>query len=135
MNNKDFQIALGSFINSIPNLGFKARAEYFKPDQDDLVINATPGGRINREYMDGMKEVQLPFEIAIKSKINQKAYDAIWLITEALSSPLINWPDNNNSYSFVRLNVNRPTINGRDEQGYYVYTLNLDAILEVQGEE
>lgn len=132
-NNKNFQLVLLNHINAINNLQLEARLDYFKDDKDDLVINALPGGSIDKQYMDGTREVSLPFEIAVKCKKNQKASDTIWLINGDLSSFDIDLPSTDSTYTFLSLDVGKPGINGRDEQGYFVYTLQVTAKLEIAG--
>lgn len=132
-NNKNFQLVLLNHVNAINNLQLEARLDYFKDDKDDLVINALPGGSIDKQYMDGTREVSLPFEIAVKCKKNQKASDTIWLINGDLSSFDIDLPSTDNTYTFLSLDVGKPGINGRDEQGYFVYTLQVTAKLEIAG--
>ncbi|HEQ2107292.1 TPA: minor capsid protein [Streptococcus pyogenes] len=132
-NNKNFQLVLLNHINAINNLPLEARLDYFEDDKDDLVINALPGGSIDKVYMDGTREVSLPFEIAVKCKKNQKASDTIWLINGDLSSFDIALPSTDNTYTFLSLDVGKPGINGRDEQGYFVYTLQVTAKLEIAG--
>lgn len=132
-NNKNFQLVLLNHINAINNLPLEARLDYFKDDKDDLVINALPGGSIDKEYMDGTREVSLPFEIAVKCKNNQKASDTIWLVNGDLSSFDIDLPSTDDTYTFLSLDVGKPGINGKDEQGYFVYTLQVTAKLEIAG--
>lgn len=130
-DNKNFQIVLLKYINSFKQLPLKARLDYFKDDQDDLVVNAIPGGTIEREYMDGTREVSLPFEIAVKSKTNQLANDVIWFLNGELSAFDIDLPSTDDSYTFLSLSVGKPGINSKDEHGYFVYTLQLQAKLEI----
>ncbi|RMI79785.1 minor capsid protein [Streptococcus iniae] len=132
-NNKNFQNVLLDYINAIPNIGFRARLDYFKDDVDDLVLNSIPGGTIDKEYFDGVREVSLLFEIAVKSKSNQLASDVIWLINGALSEFDIDLPSTDNSYMFMSLDVGKPGINGQDEQKFFVYTLQLKAKIEIGG--
>lgn len=132
-DNKNFQKVLLAHINKINNLSMKARLDYFEDDKDDLVINAIPGGTIDKEYMDGTREVSLPFEIAVKCKSNQKASDTIWLINGDLSEFDIELHSTDNTYTFLSLDVGKPGINGKDEQGYFVYTLQVTAKLEITG--
>ena len=132
-NNKNFQQVLLDHINNIEHIPLKARLDYFEDDKDDLVINALSGGVIDKEYMDGTREVSLPFEIAIKCKENKKAIDTIWLINGELSSLDIDLPSTDNSYTFLSLSVDKPGINGKDEQGYFVYSMQVIAKLEIQG--
>lgn len=130
-DNKNFQEVLLKHINSFDRLPLKARLDYFNEDEDDLVINAIPGGTIDKEFMDGTREVSLPFEIAVKSRTNEKASDIIWFLNGELSAFDIDLPSTDNSYTFLSLSVEKPGINGRDEQGFFVYTLQLTAKLEI----
>ncbi|WP_438467946.1 minor capsid protein [Streptococcus pluranimalium] len=132
-NNKNFQDVLLAHVNQIADLPLQARLDYFKDDEDDLVINALHGGTVDKEYMDGTREVSLPFEIAIKCKSNQKASDTIWAICGELSDVDIDLPSTDSSYMFLSVVVGKPGINGRDEQGYFVYTLTVTAKLEITG--
>lgn len=130
-DNKNFQEVLLKHINSFDRLPLKARLDYFNEDEDDLVINAIPGGTIDKEFMDGTREVSLPFEIAVKSRTNKKASDIIWFLNGELSAFDIDLPSTDNSYTFLSLSVEKPGINGRDEQGFFIYTLQLTAKLEI----
>lgn len=130
-DNKNFQEVLLKHINSFDRLPLKARLDYFNEDEDDLVINAIPGGTIDKEFMDGTREVSLPFEIAVKSRTNKKASDIIWFLNGELSAFDIDLQSTDNSYTFLSLSVEKPGINGRDEQGFFVYTLQLTAKLEI----
>lgn len=132
-NNKNFQNVLLAHINNIKDLPLKARIDYFEDDKDDLVINALSGGIIDKEYMDGTREVSLPFEIAIKCKENKKASDTLWFISGDLSSLDIDLSSTDNSYTFLSLTVGKPGVNGKDEQGYFVYSMQVTAKLEVAG--
>ncbi|HEP2841429.1 TPA: minor capsid protein [Streptococcus pyogenes] len=132
-NNKNFQSVLLTHINNIPVLPLRARLDYFVDDKDDLVINALSGGIVEKEYMDGTREVSLPFEIAIKCKENKKAIDTLWFINADLSALDIDLPSTDNSYTFLSLKVDKPGINGKDEQGYFVYSMQVIAKLEITG--
>lgn len=131
-DNKNFQRVLLTHINNIPGLILKGRIDYFKREGDDLVVNALSGS-IDKEYMDGTREVSLTFEIAIRSKSNQFANDVIWLINGNLSDFEIDLPSTDDSYIFLSLDVEKPGINGKDEQGYFIYTMQLAARIELQG--
>lgn len=132
-NNKNFQNVLLAHINNIKDLPLKARLDYFEDDKDDLVINALSGGIIDKEYMDGTREVSLPFEIAVKSKTNGVANDIIWLVNGDLSDFDLDLPSTDNSYTFLSLKVDKPGINGKDEQGYFIYSMQVIAKLEIAG--
>lgn len=134
MRENDFQTVLLGFINSL-GLSIHARLDYLEEAVDDLVINQIPGGKVDKEYMDGTQEISLPFEIMVKSKDNQMANDTIWRVTNALSAFDINLPSKDNSYDFLSISVNRPAVNGRDEQGFYYYSMDVVATIVIERKE
>ncbi|MBF0709726.1 MULTISPECIES: minor capsid protein [unclassified Gemella] len=127
----DFSIVLVRYINSF-DLPLQVRLDYFNDNEDDLVVNPIPGGKVDKQYMDGTKEVSLPFEIAVKSKSSEFANGLIWTINDALSLFDLELPSQNNSYIFLNLEVEKPAINGKDSQGFFVYTLGLTAKIEIE---
>ena len=132
ITNNDFQIVLCNYVNTL-NLGLKARIDYFN-EKDDLVINLISGGRVEQLFMDGSQEISLPYEIAVKSKDNQRANAIIWTIHSYLSHFGIKLPSLNNSYQFLEMEIAKPSINGQDEQGFFIYTLTITAKLEIKGD-
>ena len=60
MRENDFQQVLLNHIKTL-NFPLQPRLDYFEDDKDDLVINQIPGGKVDREYMDGTQEISLPF--------------------------------------------------------------------------
>lgn len=132
ITNNDFQEVLCNYVNTL-NLGLKARIDYFN-EKDDLVINLISGGRVEQLFMDGSQEISLPYEIAVKSKDNQRANAIIWTIHSYLSQFGIQLPSLNNSYQFLEMEIAKPSINGQDEQGFFIYTLTITAKLEIKGD-
>ena len=84
MRENDFQQVLLDHIKTL-NFSLQPRLDYFEDDKDDLVINQIPGGKVDREYMDGTQEISLPFEIAVKARKNTLANETIWAVTNELS--------------------------------------------------
>lgn len=132
ITNNDFQVVLCNYVNTL-NLGLKARIDYFN-EKDDLVINLISGGRVEQLYMDNSQEISLPYEIAVKSKDNQRANAIIWTIHSYLSQFGIQLPSLNNSYQFLEMEIAKPSVSGQDEQGFFIYTLTLTAKLELKGD-
>ena len=132
ITNNDFQVVLCNYVNTL-NLGLKARIDYFN-EKDDLVINLISGGRVEQLYMDNSQEISLPYEIAVKSKGNQRANAIIWTIHSYLSQFGIQLPSLNNSYQFLEMEIAKPSVSGQDEQGFFIYTLTLTAKLEIKGD-
>ena len=127
----DFQIQLIRFINQL-DLSLVARLD-FLTHEEDLVVFTLPGGKIDKMFMDGTQEVRLPYQIAIKTKDNQKGSHILWTINEALSEFNLDIPSGNGSYRFLNIDLSKPFLEGVDEQGYYVYLLQLEAKLEIGG--
>lgn len=130
MNNNDFSDVLKDFLVGL-GLPLTPRLDYLN-EGEDLVIYALPGGKVEDEDMAGTQILSLPYEIAIKSKDQQKANAILWKINTELSKIGFELPSSNNSYTFLALTVETPSLNDADEQGFYIYLLDLQARLEVE---
>lgn len=130
MDNNDFSDVLKDFLVGL-GLPLTPRLDYLN-ESEDLVIYALPGGKVEDEDMAGTQILSLPYEIAIKSKDQQKANAILWKINTELSKIGIVLPSLNNSYTFLALTVETPSLNDADEQGFYIYLLDLQARLEVE---
>ena len=130
MDNNDFSDVLKDFLVGL-GLPLTPRLDYLN-ESEDLVIYALPGGKVEDEDMAGTQILSLPDEIAIKSKDQQKANAILWKINTELSKIGIELPSLNNSYTFLALTVETPSLNDADEQGFYIYLLDLEATIEVE---
>lgn len=128
--NNDFQLNLLNFINGL-GLPIEARLDYLT-EHEDLVIYPLPGGKIIQLFMDGTKEMELVFEVAVKSKDQELANAIMWSINEALSQIDLSIPSKNGSYQFLSLETTKPFLLEKDDQGYFIYLLDLKAILELE---
>ncbi|MGO0053666.1 minor capsid protein [Streptococcus suis] len=133
MRNNDFAESLLALVNSL-ELPIRGRLDYLS-ENEDLVIYALPGGQVIAEDMAGTQTVELPFEIAIKMTSQDKANAILWQINTALSQFDLDIPSQNGSYQFLNLVVAPPSLNELDEQGFYVYLLDLTACLEIERNE
>ncbi len=128
-SNNDFNVVLRDFINT---LGLPLACELdFLSELDSLVLYPLPGGKVERVYMDGSRDVTLIFEIAVKVKNQQVASECLWEINKALSEFDLDLPSQNNSYIFNNLTTTQPSLNERDEQGYYIYLQDITANLTI----
>lgn len=130
MNNNDFSEVLKDFLAGLglpltPRLGYLNEGE-------DLVIYALPGGKVEDEDMAGTQILSLPYEIAIKSKDQQKVNATLWKINTELSKIGLKLPSLNNSYTFLSLKVETPSLNDVNDEDYYIYLLDLQATIEVE---
>lgn len=131
MNNNDFSEVLRDFINTL-NLPLICTLDYLS-EKESLVIYPLPGGKIEKEYMNGKQDIILVYEVAIKTTDNQKTSSILWAINYALADFNLELPSQNNSYRFRSLEVSQPFLNDRDDQGFYVYMLDVTARLETNG--
>ena len=129
-DNIDFLEVLCDHINSL-GLPITAQLDYLEEDED-LVLYPLPGGEVESEDMAGTKTVQLPYEVAIKTKDHQLNNTILWQINSALSKIDLELPSNNNTYSFLSLEPDAPSLNDLDEQGFYIYLLDITARLEIE---
>lgn len=130
MNNNDFSEVLQVFLAAL-GLPLTPRLDYLN-EGEDLVIYALPGGKVEDEDMAGTQILSLPYEIAIKSKDQQKVNATLWKINTELSKIGLELPSLNNSYTFLSLKVETPSLNDVNDQDYYIYLLDLQATIEVE---
>lgn len=130
MNNNDFSEVLQEFLAGL-GLPLTHRLDYLN-EGEDLVIYALPGGKVEDEDMAGTQILSLPYEIAIKSKDQQKVNATLWKINTELSKIGLELPSLNNSYTFLSLKVETPSLNDVNDQDYYIYLLDLQATIEVE---
>lgn len=130
MNDNDFSEVLANFINTL-GLPLKCKLDYLS-ENESLSVYPLPGGKVEDEDMAGTQILSLPYEIAIKSKDQQKLNAILWKINTELSKIGFELPSLNNSYTFISLTVETPSLNDADEHGFYIYLLDLNARLEVE---
>lgn len=130
MNDNDFSEVLANFINTL-GLPLKCKLNYLSEDES-LSVYPLPGGKVEDEDMAGTQILSLPHEIAIKSKDQQKVNAILWKINTELSKIGLELPSLNNSYTFLSLKVETPSLNDVNDQDYYIYLLDLEATIEVE---
>lgn len=130
MTNNDFIERLKGIIDGLA-LPIPARTDYLN-ENEDLVIYALPGGKVEEEDLAGTQIVSLPFEIAIKSRDQALNNAILWQINTALSAFDLDIPSQNDSYTFLSLSVEAPSLNDLNEQGFYIYLLDVTARIEIE---
>ncbi|MGX9931953.1 minor capsid protein [Virgibacillus salarius] len=130
----DFMQRLNERINSIDQLPIESKMGYLGADES-LVLYPLPGSQIVTQYMDGTTDQQLHYEIAMKSKVQSKIHQSLWAIQTELEN-LTELESQDNSFEFEELIItNKPFINNADEQGWFVFLLNVQANITVFKEE
>ncbi|GGB26837.1 putative minor capsid protein, phage associated [Lentibacillus populi] len=130
----DFIDRLCDRINEMPGLPTECKLGYLGTDES-LVLYPLPGSRVTQEYMDGTKDWQMNCEIAMKSKLQSKISHTLWTVQNELEN-LEELESEDNSFEFEELIItNKPFINGADEQGWFVFLLDVQAKITVFKED
>jgi hypothetical protein len=130
----DFIERLCDKVNEIPGLPVKCRIGYLGADES-LVVYPLPGSRTVQEYMNGSKDQQLNFEFAMKSKQQSKIHTTLWIIQNELEN-LTEIESHDGSFEFDELIItSKPFIHDADEQGWFVFLLDVQANITVLKEE
>ncbi|WP_342538447.1 minor capsid protein [Sporosarcina sp. FSL K6-1540] len=126
----DFMERLCDKINDMPQLPVACKLGYLGV-AESLVIYPLPGSKVVQEFMDGTSDQQLNYEIAMKSKSQSKINDVLWMIQNELEK-LKALESQDDSFKFDELIItNKPFINQIDEQGWFVFLLDVQANITV----
>lgn len=121
----DFIDRLKDSINTL-SLPLKMRTGYLS-DKETLVIYSMPGSKTTQLYMDGTKDVNLNYEIAMKSKDGQSIETTLWNIQDYIEN-ILEIDSKDNSFEFNGINItNKPFISEADTQGWFVFLLDVTA--------
>ncbi|WP_342512254.1 minor capsid protein [Sporosarcina sp. FSL K6-1522] len=130
----DFIERLQDKINAMPQLPVVCKLGYLGTDES-LVLYPLPGSKVVQEYMDGTSDQQLNFEFAMKSKSQSKIHQTLWLVQGELEK-LKELHSQDGSFEFEEITItNKPFINQIDEQGWFVFLLDIQANITVLKEE
>lgn len=103
--------------------------------EESFVVYPLPGGRTVTEYMDGTKDRILNYEFAMKSKRQSVIHPTLWMVQSVLDE-LEELESEDGSFKFDELIItNTPFINNNDEQGWFVFLLDVQAKITVFKEE
>lgn len=126
----DFLERLADKVNEIDGLPILCEPGYLK-ETDSFVVYPIPGSRVVTEYFDGIKDVQLNYEFAMKSKVQGRIHNTLWLVQNFLEG-IEEITSNDGSFEFDDLIItNKPFINQADEQGWFVFLLDVQAKITV----
>ncbi len=130
----DFMERLTERVNQIPNLPTPCRMGYLGAEES-FVVFPLPGSRVVRRFMDGTSEQALNFEFAMKSKSQSKIHATLWMVQNELEA-LEELVSHDGSFEFEELIItNKPFISQADEQGWFVFLLDVKANITVFKEE
>ena len=126
----DFIERLTERVNQIPGTPIQCKMGYLGTDES-FVVYPLPGSRTVTEYMDGTTDQHLNFEFAMKSKLQSKIHQTLWLVQNELEALKV-LDSQDDSFEFDELIItNKPFINQIDEQGWFVFLLDIQAKITV----
>lgn len=124
----DFIERLNDSVNEINNLPLRCSIGYLG-SKDSLVLYPTAGGRVVNEFYDEVKDQELNYEFAVKSQDQEVLNKTLWLIQSHLEN-LKGLSSNDGSFDFEQIIItNKPYLNSEDDQGWFIYQLNITASL------
>lgn len=120
----DLQERLADYLASL-NTGLPVFNEY-NTDSNSISIYALAGGRTIQEYMDGVKEKSLNYEIQVKVKTEDRdeGYNALGLISRSLEE-LTELNSSNGSFEFNKISISSEqylTDVSKDNYMYFTFT-------------
>ncbi|RST57679.1 capsid protein [Siminovitchia terrae] len=126
----DFMERLCDKVNEMPELPITCKKGYLGADES-FVVYPLPGSRVVQEYMDGTKDWAMNYEFAMKSKVQSKINQTLWTVQTELEK-LAELESQNDSFEFEELIItNKPFINQIDDQGWFVFLLDVQAKITV----
>lgn len=130
----DFMERLCDKINTMPRLPVVCKLGYLGA-AESLVLYPLPGGKVVQQFMDGSSDQQLNYEVAMKSKSQNNINSTLWVIQNELEKLKV-LDSQNGSFIFDELIItNKPFINQIDNQGWFVFLLDVQAKITVFKEE
>ena len=132
--NFDFIERLVDELNRLNVFTAPAKAGFITT-RECLRVYPLPGGKEITTWMDGSKEMELPFEVAIKTKNNALANSTLWEVYQSLENDGLEIPSLNGSYEFEELKLSTPSLNDVDKEGWYIYLLDLTATLIIKNKQ
>ncbi|MCI1904145.1 MAG: minor capsid protein [Enterococcaceae bacterium] len=88
-----------------------------------------PGGQVTKVFMDGIKEQQLNYEYAIKSKRQEIASQQLWRVSNFLEN-LEELESNDESFEFGTIVItSKPASSNADEQGFFYWAIDFTVTL------
>lgn len=130
----DFMERLCERVNQIPDLLVPCKMGHLGAEES-FVVFPLPGSREVQRFMDGTSEQLLNYEFAMKSKSQSKVHNTLWKVQNELEN-LKELESQDGSFEFEELIItDKPFINQADEQGWFVFLLDIQAKITVFKEE
>jgi hypothetical protein len=127
---KNFIYTLVDYIKQL-ELDYPVRIGIFD-DEASLVVRPIVGSEIINEYINGMIDIRLPFEIIIKSKNQEESFNVIRDVMNHVRKLDDFLKKENKAPLLLGMVIDQiPTTPSNDEAGYFYYTSKLTVDLTV----
>jgi len=127
---KNFIYTLVDYIKQL-ELNYPVRMGLFD-DEASLVVRPIVGSEVIHEYMNGMMDIRLPFEIMIKSKNQEEAFSVLSDVMNHLQTMDGFLSEESKAYLLLGMVIDQiPASPSNDEEGYFYYTSKLTVDLTV----
>ena len=121
---KNFIYTLVDYIKQL-ELDYPVRIGIFD-DEASIVVKPIVGSEVIHEYMNGMMDIRLPFEISIKSKNQEVAFNVLNdVINHVRSIGDFLDSESKDDYILLRVMVDQNPIFESNEDGYFYYSSKL----------
>ena len=101
-------------------------------DEESILIKPVAGSEIMHEYMNGSLDIKLPFEISIKERNQELAFNAIHELISNLKDFEKALDKKEKNYDFIKLSITEvPALEEGSRDGFFVYTTKISAHLTI----
>ena len=123
MNNFIYKIV--DYINEL-ELGLSLKIG-IPDDGESLVIIPIEGSEVIHEYMNGSADIRLPFEIKIKSKNQEEAFNVLSKVMNHMRNIVeVLEKDEKKDHTLLQVVIDHiPTFVGKEADGYFYYNAKM----------
>jgi len=128
---KNFIYTLVDYIDKL-ELEYPVKIGIFD-DEPSLMVKPVNGSEVIHEYMNGMADIRLPFEVSMKSKDQEVAFNVLNEVLEHLKGlgKFLNDESNEKEAILLNLETDHVPVFQASEDGYFYYTSKLTADLTI----
>ena len=122
---KNFIYTLVDYIDKL-ELEYPVKVGIFD-ENPSLMVRPVTGSEVIHEYMNGMTDIRLPFEVSIKSKDQEVAFNVLNEVMNHIRDigKFLNDEKDGNELILLNLELDQIPVFGASEDGYFYYTSKL----------
>ena len=102
-------------------------------DKESIVVKPISGSEVIHEYMNGMMDVRLPFEMSIKSKNQEEAFNVLTKVMTHMRHIKSFLDKEHQDHGLLNVVIDQiPFFEGKKKDGYFYYHATMRVDLTVQ---